>query len=109
MEEQVASLDLPPAMNRGIEALVESGEYSTESDVLADAFRVFLENKPEKKTLIGTELYRRGQVSLMRASEIAGTDFESFKEVLTDRGSGIRTATPTEEELEEEIEYLGML
>ncbi|KAB3548104.1 MAG: hypothetical protein C5617_000220 [ANME-2 cluster archaeon] len=45
----------------------------------------------------------------MRASEIAGMDFESFKEVLTDRGIGIRTATPTEEELEEEIEYLGML
>ena len=31
-----------------------------------------------------------------------GTDFESFKEVLTDRGIGIRTATPTEEELEKE-------
>ncbi|MBA1343039.1 MAG: hypothetical protein C5S52_05515 [ANME-2 cluster archaeon] len=105
MEEQIASLNMPPAMIRGIEVLVESGEYSTGSDVLTDAFRVFL----EKKTLIGTELYRRGQVSLMRASEIAGMDFESFKEVLTDRGIDIRTATPTEVELEEEIEYLGML
>jgi len=36
-------------------------------------------------------------------------DFESFKEVLTDSGIGIRTATPTEEELEKEIEYLGTL
>ncbi len=109
MEEQIASLNMPPAMSRGIEVLVESGEYSTGSDVLTDAFRVFLENKPEKKTLIGTELYRQGQVSLMRASEIAGMDFESFKEVLTDRGISIRTATPTEDALEEEIEYLGML
>ena len=65
-------------MSRGIEALVDSGEYSTGIDVLTDTFRVFLENKPEKKTLIGTELYRCGQVSLMRASEIAGMDFESF-------------------------------
>lgn len=54
-------------------------------------------------------MYRRGRVSLMRASEIAGMDFESFKEVLTDRGIRIRTATPTEKELEEEVKYLGML
>ena len=109
MEEQIAALNMPPAMSRGIEVLVASGEYSTGSDVLTDAFRVFLENKPEKKTLIGTELYRQGQVSLMRASEIAGMDFESFKEVLTDRGIGIRTATPPEDALDEEIEYFGML
>ena len=96
-------------MSRGIEALVESGEYPSGSDVLTDAFRVFLENKPEKKTLIGTELYRHGHVSLMRASEIAGMDFESFKEVLTDRGISIRTATPTEEKLAEEIKYLELL
>ncbi len=41
----------------------------------------------------------------MRASEIAGMDFESFKEVLTDRGISIRTATPTEKEMEEEVKY----
>ena len=109
METQIVSLNMPSAMSRGIEVLVESGEYPSGSDVLTAAFRVFLENKPEKKTLIGTELYRHGQVSLMRASEIAGMDFESFKEVLTDRGISIRTATPTEDALEEEIEYLGML
>jgi len=36
-------------------------------------------------------------------------DFESFKEVLADRGIKIRTASPTEKELEEEIKYLEML
>ncbi len=72
-------------------------------------FGFFLENKPEKKTFIGIEMYRRGRVSLIRAAEIAGMDFESFKEVLTDRGIRIRTATPTEKELEEEVNYLEML
>jgi predicted HTH domain antitoxin len=109
MEEQITSLTLPPAMTEEIEVLVGSGEYSSGSDVLKDAFRVFLENKPEKKIFIGIEMYRHGRVSLMRASEIAGMDFESFKEVLTDRGIGIRTATPTERELEEEVKYLEML
>ena len=48
-------------------------------------------------------------MSLMRAAEIAGLDFESFKEVLTDRGIKIKTAAPTEKELEEEVKYLEML
>ena len=109
MEEQITSLSLPPAMTEEIEVLVGSGEYSSKSDVLKNAFRVFLENKPEKRTVIGIEMYRQGRVSLMRASEIAGMDFESFKEVLTDRGIRIRTATPTERELREEVKYLEML
>ena len=109
MEGQITSLSLPPAMSEEIEVLVGSGEYSSKSDVLKNAFRVFLENKPEKRTVIGIEMYRQGRVSLMRASEIAGMDFESFKEVLTDRGIRIRTATPTERELREEVKYLEML
>ncbi len=109
MEKVITSLSLPPAMNEEIEVLVESGEYASRSDLVKDAFRVFLENKPEKKTLIGIEMYRRGRVSLVRAAEIAGMDFESFKEVLVDRGIRIRTASPTEKELEEEIKYLEML
>ena len=109
MEKMIASLSLPPAMNDEIDVLVESGEYASRSDLLKDAFRVFLENKPEKKTLIGIEMYRRGRVSLVRAAEIAGMDFESFKEVLVDRGIRIRTASPTEKELKEEIKYLEML
>ncbi len=109
MGKRIASLSLPPAVNEEIEVLVESGEYSSRSDVLKDAFRIFLENKPEKKTFIGIEMYRRGRISIMRASEIAGMDFESFKEVLTDRGIRIRTAAPTEKELEEEVKYLEIL
>jgi predicted HTH domain antitoxin len=109
MEEQITSLSLPLAMSEEIEVLVGSGEYSSKSDVLKNAFRVFLENKPEKRTVIGIEMYRQGRVSLMRASEIAGMDFESFKEVLTDRGIRIMTATPTERELREEVKYLEML
>ena len=64
-KKMITSLSLPPAMNDEIEVLIESGAYSPKSDVLRDAFRVFfLENKPEKKTLIGIEIYRRGRVLL---------------------------------------------
>jgi Arc/MetJ-type ribon-helix-helix transcriptional regulator len=54
MEKQVAPINMPPAMSREMEVLMESGEYPSGSDVSTDAFQAFLENKPEKKTLIGT-------------------------------------------------------
>ena len=41
MEEQMTSLSLPPAMTEEIEVLVGSGEYSSRTEVLKDAFRVF--------------------------------------------------------------------
>lgn len=109
MGKKLTPIYLPAAMDEEIEVLIESGDYASKDDLLKDAFRVFLENKPEKKTFVGIEMYRGRRVSLVRAAEIAGMDFESFKEVLVDRGIRIRTATPTEMELKDEIKYLEMI
>lgn len=51
-------------------------------------------------------MYRAGNVSLSRASEIAGTDIESFKEMLNEWGIEVKAAIPTAEELEEEMRYI---
>jgi Arc/MetJ-type ribon-helix-helix transcriptional regulator len=41
MEKQVAPINMPPAMSREMEVLMESGEYPSGSDVSTDAFQVF--------------------------------------------------------------------
>ena len=104
--KKIISLSLPPIMNDEIEVLVKSGDYSSKSDVMRDAFRVFLEHTPGKKIQVATEMYHHNKVSLSRASEIAGMDIESFKEILVDRGVKITTATPSREELEAEMQYI---
>ncbi|MFB6114916.1 MAG: type II toxin-antitoxin system ParD family antitoxin, partial [Candidatus Nanohalobium sp.] len=48
MTSKSTSFSLPEVMRDEIDVLVESGEYSSKSDVMRDAFREFLRNNPEK-------------------------------------------------------------
>jgi len=89
-----------------IGALVKSGAYLSESDVLCDAFRAFLQHKPSTKIQVAAEMYRAGNVYLSGASEITGTDIESFKEILSERGIEAKIAIPIAEELEDEMRYI---
>ena len=106
MLNEVMSFRFPTILVEEIDALVKCGAYSSKSDVLRDAFRVFLEYKPNRKIQVATELYRTKKVSLSKASEISGMDIESFKEMLEHRGIEIKTAVPSAEELEDEMSYL---
>jgi len=74
--------------------------YNTRSALIEDAFRALLNLKPWLKVELSIELYLRGDVSLLRATEIAGMDMESFKEVLKARGFKISSYIGSEEEIE---------
>jgi predicted HTH domain antitoxin len=80
-----------------IEALLRMKIYPSREEVLIDAIRALLESKPNLKIEIAIDLYRRGKVSLWRASEIAGMSLEEFKEVLAGRGVRISVGGTVEE------------
>ncbi|MFB6100326.1 MAG: UPF0175 family protein [Candidatus Nanohalobium sp.] len=106
MTSKSTSFSLPEVMTDEIDVLVESGEYSSRSDVMRDAFREFLRNNPEMRTRAAVELYREEKVSLMRAAEIAEMDLEGFKHELEKRDVSIKTASGDSEELEKVEERL---
>jgi predicted HTH domain antitoxin len=56
--------------------------------------------RPWLKSELPIELYLRGDVSLLRAAEIAGTDIGSFKEMLKSRGLKVGSYIGSEEEIE---------
>ena len=91
MASKSVSISIPELMNNEIDSLVKTGEYSSKSDVIRDAFRTFLRKNPGKKLRIAIELYKEGKVSMMRAAEIAEIDSESFKQELKDRGITVKT------------------
>ncbi|MFO7992362.1 MAG: type II toxin-antitoxin system ParD family antitoxin [Thermoplasmata archaeon] len=91
MPSKSVSISIPELMNNEIDALVKTGEYSSKSDVIRDAFRTFLRKNHRKKLRIAIELYKEGKISLMRAAEIAEIDSESFKQELRDRGITVKT------------------
>jgi len=101
MSSASTSFSIPETMKDEIDVLVESGEYTSRSDVMRDAFRTFLRKNPEKRIRITVELYKNGKVSLMRAAELAEMDLERYKEELRERGITLKTHTESEEEKEE--------
>ena len=56
-----------------------------------------LEKKPEMRREIAAHLYKDGEVSLWKASEIARMDLEEFKGVLSYRGVKIKVGGTKEE------------
>lgn len=99
----VKSFSLPKVIEMEIDALVESGYYSSRSDVAKDAFRTLFERKSNLRVAGAVELYKEGKVSLGRAAEIANLTIEEFKEILEERDIKIEIDAGEAEEGAEEI------
>ena|SRR2546426_3506761 len=81
-----SSYNLPELVKKEIDALVKAGYYSSKSDVVKDALRTFLSEKKNLRTAAAVELYKRDEVSLGKAAEIADMGIVEFKEVLANQG-----------------------
>jgi len=85
----------PPIAREGdfwlaeLQAILRIGPWSSAPDVLQAALNTLLTTHPELRLAVAAELYRREQVSLSRAAEIANTDLWSFKDYLYDHGIAI--------------------
>jgi len=75
-----------------VNILLKTKIYRDKDELYEDAIRSLLRTKPNLKAEIGIELYKTNEVSLSRASEIAGLSIEDFKEELKSREIKIRTA-----------------
>ncbi|GAK58493.1 hypothetical protein U27_05467 [Candidatus Vecturithrix granuli] len=85
--------------------LIQEGVYRDRETLLQDAMRALLRSKPELRSQLALALYKRRNVTLARASEIAGVDQENFKELLREAGVSYRIE-PVGEALEREVEQL---
>jgi len=74
--------------------------YKTRSVLIEDAFRALLNLRPWSKAELSIELYLRGDVSLLRAVEMADMTIESFKEMLKVRELKVSSYIGSEEEIE---------
>ncbi len=83
----------------GLTTVLVPKHCKTRSVMIEDVSGVLLK-RPWLKSELPIELYLRGDVSLLRAAEIAGTDIGSFKEMLKSRGLKVGSYIGSEEEIE---------
>lgn len=73
-------------MERKLKALVKAGHYSSEIDVIKDAILSLFRENVQLKVSTAIELYKKGDVSISKAAEVAGMTTIEFKDILGKRG-----------------------
>ena len=81
-----SSYNLPEIVKKEIDELVKSGYYSSKSDVVKDALRYMLSNKKNLRLAAAIGLYKKGEITLGKAAEIADVSMLEFKERLKEYG-----------------------
>ena len=80
-----------------IDSLLRLRVYENRDALFRGAFRALLELKPSLGVEAAVDIYRRGEVSLWAASEIAGLNLEEFKEILSGKGVGVEVSSTAKE------------
>ena len=96
-------------MSRSIEEkvdlLVEEG-YFSEEGIKREAFKTLLRERSDLRIALAVEEYKRGEITLNRAAEIAGITTEEIKKKLDDRGIPIKRGVLSEKDREAKINDL---
>ncbi len=72
-------------IKRKVKALVDAGYYSSESEVIKNAVISLFRENTELNVTVAIELYKKGEVSLSKAAEIAGMTTIEFKDIIGGR------------------------
>ena len=95
-------------VDQQLEAVVRAGLFRDRQHVVQEAMQTLFAVRPQLRTEAAIELFRSGEVSLLRAAEIAGMDFESFRSLLADRGIPWEIEAEGRDKIEESIrEFFG--
>ena len=77
-------------VEKQVDALIKGGYYLNRAEFVKDAIRAFFELRKEMKIAAAVELYKKGEMSISKAAELAGLNIEEMKRVLADRGVEIK-------------------
>ena len=100
----MTDIQLPVMVEKEIHALVEAKYYSSISEAVKDAFRSLFAAKPALKIISAIYLYINNEVSISKASEIAGVSIEEFKEILVSRS--VNREIYPDERLDENVKMI---
>lgn len=82
----MVSIVLPQKMSEELDALISLGYYDNRSEIIREALRSFLSQKPEIRLVAALKLYKDEKITISRAAEIAGLTYDEMKSILIDEG-----------------------
>jgi len=73
-------------VGKQVDALINGGYYPNMKEFVEDAISAFFELRKDMKLASVVELYKKEEVSISKAAELAGLNIEEMKRVLADEG-----------------------
>ena len=89
-----------------IEDFVDAGLYHSPKEVIRDALRSLTQVHPEYRITIAAARYKRGEISLTKAAQLAGVSGEQMKDALIARGMTPAVGSGSVDEAHDEVEAL---
>ncbi len=90
-------------LDKGIDAIVQGGNYPSREAVLDEAFELFLLAHPQERLTMAIQLYRDEVITLARAAQLADLNFFDFEAILRARGIEILMPDETSGEIEQGV------
>ena len=81
-----------------VQDFVNARLYANEEEVIQEALRYLLQNRPELRIALAVHRYQTEDISLGRAAELAGVNTLSMRDILVSRGVTLRLGPATLEE-----------
>ena len=95
-------------VDQELDAVIRAGVFRDREHAIDEAIETLFVVRPQLRTEAAVELFRSGEVSLLRAAEVAGLDAELFRRLLRDRGIAWEIAAETSDEMDQAItDFLG--
>lgn len=95
-------------IDQELDAVIRAGMFRDREHAIHEAIETLFVVRPQLRTEAAVELFRSGEVSLLRAAEIADLDFESFRRLLHDRKIALEIEAETNMEMDKTItSFLG--
>jgi predicted HTH domain antitoxin len=85
---------------------VKARLYRDEEDVIQDALRHLLRGRPDLRIQLAVHRYQTEDISLAKASNLAGVSWAQMKDILVEHGVQLRLGPETIAEAEEEVTAL---
>lgn len=100
---KLSSIKVSESIDLQVKYLIKSGLYFTQKEVVQDALRSLFLIHPQYKIEVAIKAYEDGEVSLAKAGEMAGLNYEEMRDILVQRGIKLKLGCKNKKEAKEEV------
>ncbi len=103
---ETMNIQLPKLLREEADFFIKAGLYSSRDELIREALRYYLRNALRANIDVAVELYKKDEISLGKAAEIAGVGYEDMRQILKVRGIKVKVGPESIKEAEAELERL---